>query len=356
MIGDQHGPLRARQLAGHRADRPVRADGAAGAEPAEHVGAGIDRVGQDAQHPRVGQPAELQPPGPRTAVGAAGKPSLGEAGHHLVCRTGRGERGEYVRDRRRDLLVRIPDHLPFVVVDVADRQWGAQFPAFGRSAFGALQPAGQQVQLGLAHRSLQAEQQPVVELGQVVDTVGVDDQRVGQPGVLQQPGQIGRGAGQPGHLQPEDRADLAQTDPRYQPLEPVPARHRPARHAQVRVDHLDCRRGPAQPRRLLRQRVLPGGRLGVLAHLRHRRLPDVDQRRPLQMLAAHLALAPHHTPPPPHSIPIRRRPARLPRLPHCARRRQPPRRRACSPPARPARRTAARRSSTPAPAGPAAPG
>jgi hypothetical protein len=31
------------------------------------------------------------------------------------------------------------------------------------------------VQLGLGHRSFQAEQQAVIELGQVIDAVGVDD-------------------------------------------------------------------------------------------------------------------------------------------------------------------------------------
>ena len=168
-------------------------------------------------------------------------------GDHLIGRAGRGERREHVGDRGRDLLVRVLDHLPLLVVDVADRQRDAQLAAFGRGAFGTLQSASQQVQLGLAHRALQAQQQPVVELGQVVDPVGVDDQRVGEPGIFQQPGQVRRRAGQPRDLQPEDRADLAEADPRDQPLEPVPALDRAAGHPQVGVDHLDARGG--QPSR-----------------------------------------------------------------------------------------------------------
>jgi hypothetical protein len=74
---------------------------------------------------------------------------VGEAGHHLVGRPGGGERGQHVADRGRHLLVRVLDHPPLVVVDVADRQRGAQLATLSRRPLGALQPAGQQVQLGL---------------------------------------------------------------------------------------------------------------------------------------------------------------------------------------------------------------
>ena len=76
-----------------------------------------------------------------------------------------------------------------------------------------MQATGQQVQLGLTHRAFQPQQEAVVEVGQIVDTVAVDEQGVGQPGQLQQPGQVRGGPGQPGHLQAEDRADLAQANP-----------------------------------------------------------------------------------------------------------------------------------------------
>ena len=208
----------------------------------------------------MGEPAPAQLPGPRPAVGAQREPPPGERRDHPVGRPGRGERGEHVGDRGRDLLVRVDHGGAVVVVDVADRQRGAQLAAGGGGAFRALQPAGQQVQLGLAHRALQPQQQPVVEVGQVVDAVAVDDQGVGQPGQLQQPGQVRRGAGQPGDLQPEDRADLAQAHPRDQPAEPVAALGRAARHAQVGVDHLDrVAAVPAQRDRLLGQ-ARTGGR------------------------------------------------------------------------------------------------
>ena len=52
-----------------------------------------------------------------------------------------------------------------------------------------------------------------------------------------------------------------------------------ARQAQVGVDHLHLGSGPAQPDRLVGQRILAGGRLGVVPDLGHDGLADVDQRR-----------------------------------------------------------------------------
>jgi hypothetical protein len=47
------------------------------------------------------------------------------------------------------------------------------------------------VQLGLAHRALQTEQQPIVEVGRVIETVLVADQRPGERGDLQQAVPVG---------------------------------------------------------------------------------------------------------------------------------------------------------------------
>ena len=77
-----------------------------------------------------------------------------------------------------------------------------------------------------------------------------------------------------------------QTHPRHQLPEPVAALGRAARHAQIGVDHLHLgSAGQPSATGLLGQRVLAGGRLGVLAHLRQRRLAHVDHRQPLQVRA-----------------------------------------------------------------------
>ncbi|MCA1679820.1 MAG: hypothetical protein LC777_13160 [Actinobacteria bacterium] len=77
------------------------------------------------------------------------------------------------------------------VVDEADRQREAQLAALGRVALCALQTHRHHVQLGLGELALDAQDQLIVEISEVVDPVGVDHQRVGQPTVLKQP--LGRG-------------------------------------------------------------------------------------------------------------------------------------------------------------------
>ena len=76
------------------------------------------------------------------------------------------------------------------------------------------------------------EQQPVVEVLQVIDPVSVDDQRVGQRAELKQPLQLRVRARQPRDLQPEDRADLPQAHPRDQLLVPL-ARLRVANRPEI---------------------------------------------------------------------------------------------------------------------------
>ena len=150
------------------------------------------------------------------------------------------------------------------------------------------------MELCLAHLALESQQEPVVDVGQVIDAVVVDDQGVSEAGQLQQAGQVRVGAGKPGDLQPEHRPDLAQAHPGDQLLEPFPVAGAAPGQAQVGVDHLDVAGGPAQPGRLRGQVVLAQRGLGVLADLHQGRLADVYDRRALQVGAGHLLLAADH--------------------------------------------------------------
>jgi hypothetical protein len=76
----------------------------------------------------------------------------------------------------------------------------------------AIKPGPQDVQLCLGHGALHPEQQPVVEQGRVVNTIGVGDEGVGHSGQIQQPIPIGVVAGQPGDLQREHDSHLPQPD------------------------------------------------------------------------------------------------------------------------------------------------
>ena len=129
------------------ADRAVGLDDAAGVVTAEHVGAGIGRVGQDPQHPGMGEPAPAQLAGPHAAVGPQREPAAPEGGHHLVGRTAGAEGGEQVGHRGLHFGVGVDHRGALVVVDKADRQRETQLATLGRRPLGPLEAAGQEVEL-----------------------------------------------------------------------------------------------------------------------------------------------------------------------------------------------------------------
>lgn len=68
------------------------------------------------------------------------------------------EGGEYVGDSRLHLTVGVDDGVALVVVDEPDGQREAQLSPLGRGSLGTLKATGEEVQLGLGHGALQAEQ------------------------------------------------------------------------------------------------------------------------------------------------------------------------------------------------------
>jgi len=143
---------------------------------------------------------------------------------------------------------------------------GPKATALGLGQLTADEAGAQDVELGLAHRPFQAEQQPVVEVHRVVEAVLVENEGVGQGADLEQPVPVGRAASQTGDLQAEHDPDLAHSDRGDQLLEPL-AVTVGTRLAQVAVDDHDSVQRPAQGDRPLAQRVLALGALGVLEDL-----------------------------------------------------------------------------------------
>jgi hypothetical protein len=121
-----------------------------------------------------------------------------------------------------DLLVSGERDPPVVLTVQADRQNQLKLAATGLVAQPALQAGADQVQLGLGHRALQPEQQPIVELRRRVDAVGIRDQRRGQRAQIKQLMPIRRGPRQPRGLQRKDQPDMTESDLSNQFLEPEP--------------------------------------------------------------------------------------------------------------------------------------
>ena len=201
-------------------------------------------------------------------------------------RSGPGECCEQVTQRVLNGAVGVKHDVPGRVIDQADGERHRKLAAAGLGQDPALQPGADEVQLGLGHRALQAEQQAVVEVGRVIEPVLVADQRSRERGDLQQSVPVGVVACQPRDLQAEHDPGLPEADVGHEPLEPLAIGGARAGLTLVGVDHDDLLDRPAKRDRALPQRVLALRGLGVVLDLAQRRLAHIQIRRPRQVLGA----------------------------------------------------------------------
>jgi IstB-like ATP binding protein len=145
------------------------------------------------------------------------------------------------------------------------------------------------VELRLAHRPLEAEEEAVVEVARVIQAVLVADERVGEGADLEQAVPVGRAAREAADLEAEHDPDLAEADRGDEAREAL-AVAVGTRAPEIAVDHDDPVGRPAERDRSLAQRVLALGALGVLEHLAERALPDVQVRMTHEVAGADLAV------------------------------------------------------------------
>jgi hypothetical protein len=132
------------------------------------------------------------------------------------------------------------------------------------------------VQLGLRHRPLQAEQQPVVDRRGVVETVLVADERVGEGAELEEAVPVGVVARQARALEAQHDACLVERDVGNEALEALPICGRRPGLALVDIDDDHLLALPAEGDRPARQVVLASGGLGVVGDLVEAGLAHVE--------------------------------------------------------------------------------
>jgi hypothetical protein len=124
---------------------------------------GIGRVGEEVVHGAI---ARARPADAALADRSAWQLlAVSDQLHHdLTSGTQLPPQTEHAVDRVADLLVGAEHDAVVLVAVKADRQRQAQFAALSFVAQPAIQPRADQVKLGLRHRALQTQQQPVVEV------------------------------------------------------------------------------------------------------------------------------------------------------------------------------------------------
>jgi hypothetical protein len=173
------------------------------------------------------------------------------------------------------------------------RQREAERAAAGFGVTGSEPALAQEAQLVLRHRSLQAEQQPVVHQARVVNPIGIDDQRARQAAEINQMMPVPAVARQPRRLDAVDRTDGAGAKLADQALEARTGRKTGTRPPEIVIDDGDgFEAGGAGS---IGQSVLALLALQVAEHLRHRRLAYVDDGATRQMVSGDLGA--HREPP-----------------------------------------------------------
>ena len=239
------------------------------------------------------------------------QPVTAQRQQHLPAGARFSETAEHRGDRLHHRLIR-SDHRAGLVVVETDRQELPQLTAGGLVPQPGGQPGPDQMQLGLAHRALQTEHQPVVEIRRVVDAVGVGDQRVGQRAQVQQLIPVGVVAGQPADLDAEDDAHSSQADIGDQILEPFPTRRLRPRTGPgpYRSPAPDAHPNPKRPH--VRAASIGGSGFRCAPQLGQGGLPDIHVSVPDQMNRTDLGRHQHrgHLTHRHHPVPRRRCPGR----------------------------------------------
>ena len=210
-----------------------------------------------------------------------------------ASRAGPGEGVEHQVKTVLHLLVGVEHHVAERVVDQPHRQRHLQLPAFGLGQHSATQPDAHHMQLRFRHGPFKPEQEPVVEVNGIVDTVLVKDERLAQGADLQQPMPIGGVAREPGHLEPEHDPGPSHADLGDQMLESL-AVGVGAGEAEIAIDHDNALGRPAQGHGPLAQRVLAPRALAMVEHLALSGLTHVQVGIAAQVARGHLLVSGVH--------------------------------------------------------------
>src|SRR5262245_42331451 len=178
---------------------------------------------------------------------------------------------------RLDLLVRIDGRLAAGQREVANGRRAKQLAAASLVEPALVHPLLEDVQLGLADRSLNAQQKLCSVVGRSIQAVGVGQERAEAGAQFQELMPVLAGAGQAAHLQAEDQADVIQSDLGQQSLEAEAALGGLAAEAGVVVDDGNVVGWAGQSGRAIHECILTSGGLLMPEDLLGRGLADVDE-------------------------------------------------------------------------------
>jgi hypothetical protein len=133
---------------------------------------------------------------------------LAEGSHHGTRGTQTAEGLKQKPDALLNLLIGIQRHLTLYIINEADRKRHVQLPTPRFAQQGAAGPRLNHMQFGFTHGALESKQEPVIEIGGMVEAVLIENQGIAEPTDLQEPMPVATVAGQAGDLQPDHQSGV----------------------------------------------------------------------------------------------------------------------------------------------------
>lgn len=139
------------------------------------------------------------------------------------------------------------------------------------------------MQFRFAHRPFESQKQTVVEVGGIVDSILVDDQRIPDDARFDEALRVAAAASEPRDLDADDDAGAAEADLADQTLKADALMRALPGTAEIVIDDEDLLFGPTEFAGALGKGILPFGAFPVSQDLLKHRLTDVNIGVALQM-------------------------------------------------------------------------
>src|SRR4051794_26346059 len=209
----------------------------------------------------------------RQAVGA-------QIAHHGPRALQFAELGEDKPEARLHLFVRVQDDRTGAVMDQSSREGQAQLATRRFLALALVEAHSDLMQLRLAQDAGQAQEPAVVVGARIVEPLAIGDEHPEQGAQLEQLMPVAVIAREPGGIQADDQAGIAEPDLGNELLEAGSFGAARARFAEILVDDVDPLARPAEPDGAVDQAVLEFGALVMVPDLIDRGLAHVDVGEP----------------------------------------------------------------------------
>ena len=288
-IGDQDFPV---LTSGPELVHGLQIGATGGARASIDEGTGVAWIMQEQEEPAVLQwmPAQLtRPVATAQPIGKLKSLAL-EAPHGGIRGVSLTERCESQSDDILDLPIRVEHDTICGVVDESDGQREGELAAAGLVEEAAAQSRLDHVHLGLRDSALQSEEEPIIEVGGVVEAILIADDSGGERAELQEVLPIDTVASESRDLDPEHDAGVAEGDFADEVLKAIAVVGVFGRMSQVGIDNVYVVERPAERERAIAQGVLALSALDVLDDLPLSRLSQVNEGIATQMIGGHLRM------------------------------------------------------------------